>query len=589
MYENKGKIIRKLFADTLLFMILGIVVSTLGMMLDGVIIGNFLGVEHIAAYGLVSPVFAIFSAIGNVFSTGSQAFAAGYMGKGETDKANRVFSMSLISVEIVAVIVAIVCILSLDGIAVVLGASGESAHLAEHVKGYFAGLVIGLPFIVGVSVLNPVMQLDGDRGRTFLATIVMTAVNLTLDLMNVYIFKMGMLGMALATTISYVCAFLTLLLHFRKKNIMFRFTLQKIDFAEMAGVVELGLPGAISILCTTFRSYSINRILLSISDSTAIAAFSVKNSLTSLLSSYCLGIGMTTLMLAGIVLGEEDDTNVRHLIRPAMKYALVGTGVIAVVTYAFASPFALMFLDAGNTDALDLAVRCIRFHAFSMPLCSLVYVIMNFMQGTKNVKMAHMVCILENLVYVVALAAILGFTFGTDGVWAAFPLAEVLMCITLLVIVWVHNKQFPKDIMAFTFLPENFGVAREDVLEMSVTDSGEVMRLSKEAEDFCRAHGADRRRVFLISLAIEEMAGNVIEYGFSDGKKHNMELRLVKKDEDYIIRIRDDCRAFNPLQQLETANAEDPFSNIGIRMVSKMAKSFDYVNTMKINNLIIRV
>lgn len=589
MYQNRGKIVKKLFTDTLVFMIMGIVVSTLGMMLDGVIIGNLLGVEHIAAYGLVAPVFSIFSAIGNVFSTGNQAFAAKYMGKGEIDKANRVFSMSLLSVEIIAILVVVVCVCFQDGITVLLGATGNSAHLAGHVRGYFTGLVIGLPFIVGVSVLNPVMQFDGDRGRAFLSTIVMTVVNLTLDLMNVYIFKMGMLGMALATTISYVCAFFTLLLHFCKKDIIFHLSVPKLDFCEMAGVVGLGLPGAISILCTTFRSYSVNRILLSVSDSTAIAAFSVKNSLTTLLSSYSLGIGMTTLMLAGIVLGEEDGTNVRHLLKAAIKYAIIGTGVIAVVTFVFASPFALMFLDAENTDALSMATRCIRFHTFSMPINSLIYVVMNFMQGTKNVKMANIVCILDNFVYIVILAAVLGLAFGTDGVWVAFPLTEILMCITLCFIVWVHHKKFPKDIMAFAFLPDNFGAAEEDVLEMSVLNAKDVMSLSRETENFCRNHGADRRRTYLISLAVEEMAGNVVKYGFADGKKHNLELRLVKKDEDYIIRIRDDCRVFNPLKQLDETDETDPFSNIGIRMVSKMAKNFDYVNTMKINNLIIRV
>lgn len=589
MYKNDGKIIKNLFTQTLVFMIMGIVVSTFGMMIDGVIIGNLLGVEQIAAYGLVSPVFSIFSAIGSVFSNGMQAFAAKYMGKGETEKANKVFSMSILSVEIVAVITAVLCVIFLDQIAVILGASGESAHLAGEVKQYFVGLIIGLPFIVGVSNLSPVMQLDGDRGRAFMSTIVMTSVNITLDLMNVYVFKFGMFGMALATTISYFCAFVTLLLHFKKKNIMFKFSMQKIDFAEMAGVVGLGLPGATSILCTTFRSYSINQILLSISGSTAIAAFSVKNSLTSLLSSYSLGIGMTTLMLAGIVLGEEDKSNVRHLLKTAMKFAILGTGVIAIFTFIFASPLAMLFLDAENVETLSLAVRCIRFHTVSMPLYSLIYVIMNFMQGTKNVKMAHTVCILDNFVYIVALAAVLGFSFGTDGVWAAFPLTEVAMCLTLLIIVWVKNKKFPNDIMTFAFLPKDFGADEEAVLEMSVSSIEDVIALSKEAENFCKKFGADRQRTFLLALAVEEMAGNIIEYGFKDGKKHNMELRLVKKNNDYILRIRDDCKAFNPLKQLELTDKNDPFSNIGIRMISKMAKSFDYVNTMKINNLIIRV
>ena len=370
---------------------------------------------------------------------------------------------------------------------------------------------------------------------------------------------------------------------------MFKFKFQSIDFKEMLGAISQGLPSAIIILCTTFRTFSINQILLSVSDSTSIAAFSAKNSLTSFLSSYSLGIGMTTLMLAGIVLGEEDRTNVRHLLKTAMKFAIFGTGLIAVITFVFAPSLASMFLDAENTEAVALAARCIRFHTFSMPLYSIIYVIMNFMQGTKNIKMAHMVCILDNFVYIVALAAILGFTFGTDGVWTAFPLTEVLMCITLVCIIIKHNKRFPNDILDFTFLPKNFGVDKKDTLEMSITSIDDVVALSKEAESFCKKHNADKRRTFLIALAIEEMAGNIIEYGFSDGKKHSVELRLVKKDEDFIIRIRDNCKPFNPKQQLELTNSEDPVSNVGIRMISNMAKSFEYVNTMKVNNLIIRV
>lgn len=589
-YKNNGIITKNLFAGTLVFMILGIAVSTLGMMIDGVIIGNMLGVEHIAAYGLVTPLFSIFSALGNVFSTGNQAYVAKYLGKGETEKANRIFVMSFASVEIVAIILIVACVIFSDMIVGFLGAAGESAYLAEHVKGYLLGLIIGLPFIVGVSMLNPIMQLDGDRGRAFLSTIVMTVVNISLDLMNVYVFKLGMFGMAIATTISYLCAFITLLLHFKKKDTTLKLSRPGMDFQEIGSVVNLGLPSAISILCTTFRSFAINQILLSIAGSTAIAAFSVKNSLTSFLSSYSLGIGMTTLMMAGIVVGEEDETNTRHLMKTALKFAIVGTGLIALITFIFASPLAMLFLDAENADAFSMAVRCIRIHTISMPIYSLIYVIMNFMQGTKNVKMAHTVCILDNFVYIVTLAAILGFAFGTDGVWTAFPINEVIMCITLFVMVWIRNKKVPKKVIDFAFLPKNFGMEDEaDVLEMSISDAADVMALSYEAENFCKKHNAKQRQTYFISLAIEEMAGNVIEYGFNDGKKHNLELRLVKKEEDYIIRIRDDCRAFNPLKQLELADKEDTTANIGIRMIAKMAKSFDYVSTMKVNNLIIRV
>lgn len=588
-HQNRGKIVGGMFRETLLFMIMGILVSTLGTLIDGIVIGRLMGVEYMAAYGLVTPMFAVFSALGNVFSSGSQALCAEYMGSGQVEKAARTFSNALVCVEIVAVAVMVISFLFAQPISAFLGASGESAYLLPYVKNYFLGLSVGLPFMVGVSALNPVMQLDGDRGRAFLSTLVMMGVNVAGDLMNVYLFRGGMLGMALATSFSYACAFVVLLLHFCKKDAMLHLRFVRPDMKEGKQIVALGLPGAVSILCTTARSYSMNRILLAIADSTAIAAFSARNSLSSFLTSISLGIGMTTLLIAGIVLGEEDRSNVRNLLKTALGYAVVGMGAVAVLTFLAAPWLASMFMSGGNVQAHALAVRCIRFYTLSMPLSALVYVIMNFLQGTKNIKLAHVVCILDNFGFVVLLAAVLGFIMGTDGVWLSFVLAEIAMCLTLTVITACRNRRFPRDILDFAFLPADFGAKDGDVLEMSIGSRKEVISLSREAEEFCRQHGADMRRTMLIALTVEEMAGNIVAYGFSDGKKHSIELRLVKKDGDFVVSIRDNCRPFNPRKQLELTNPEDPVSNIGIRMISKTAKEFRYVNTMKVNHLIVRV
>ena len=570
-------------------MIMGILVSTLGTLIDGVVIGRLMGVENMAAYGLAMPMFSVFSALGNVFSSGSQAFCAKHMGSGQVAEANRTFSNAFVSVEIVAVLVLVLSVLFSRPISIFLGASGESAYLLPLVNDYFIGRSRGLPFMAGVSVLNPVMQLDGDRGRAFLSTLVMMVVNVAGDLMNVYIFKGGMLGMALATSFSYVCAFVVLLLHFRSEEAMLRLGFVRPDVRESLQMVILGLPGAISILCTTARSYSINRILLSIADSTAIAAFSARNALSSSLSAISLGIGMTTLLLAGIVLGEEDRTSVRRLLKAALGYAAAGMGIIAAAAFLAAPFLASLFMSGNNVEVHALAVRCIRFYTLSMPFSALVYVIMNFLQGTKNIKLAHTVCILDNFGFVVLFAAVLGFAAGTDGVWISFLLAELVMCLTLVLITVCRNGRLPGDILDFAFLPSDFGADPENVLETSIDSREDVIRLSREAEDFCRKHGADRRRTMLIALTVEEMAGNIVDYGFSDGKKHSIELRLVKKDGDFVVSIRDNCRAFNPKKQLELTNPDDPVSNIGIRMISGMAKEFRYVNTMRINHLIVRV
>ena len=88
---------------------------------------------------------------------------------------------------------------------------------------------------------------------------------------------------------------------------------------------------------------------------------------------------------------------------------------------------------------------------------------------------------------------------------------------------------------------------------------------------------------------MEEMAGNIIRHGFQDNKPHCIDIRIVKKNEDLILRLRDDCFPFNPKTYRDMFFPEDVTEHIGIRMVISLAKDVQYVNNMKTNNLTILV
>ncbi len=86
------------------------------------------------------------------------------------------------------------------------------------------------------------------------------------------------------------------------------------------------------------------------------------------------------------------------------------------------------------------------------------------------------------------------------------------------------------------------------------------------------------------------MAGNVIKHGFSaDGKRHSVDLRVVKKDDDVILRIRDDCKEFDPMARTGILDDEDKTKNIGIRLVTGISKDVSYQNLLGLNVLTIRI
>ena len=95
----------------------------------------------------------------------------------------------------------------------------------------------------------------------------------------------------------------------------------------------------------------------------------------------------------------------------------------------------------------------------------------------------------------------------------------------------------------------------------------------------------------ILSLCIEEMGRNIIQYGFSDGKQHYIYLRILAKAGEVILRIRDDCKPFNPLERyrMTIQDENDPAKNIGIRLVMNLSSEVEYLSTFGTNNLIIRI
>lgn len=92
-------------------------------------------------------------------------------------------------------------------------------------------------------------------------------------------------------------------------------------------------------------------------------------------------------------------------------------------------------------------------------------------------------------------------------------------------------------------------------------------------------------------LALEEMAGNIVEHGYpmDNREKHSIDIRVIHREEDVILRLRDDCRPFDPSKRDLLLEPEDKAHNIGIRMVYRIAKEVEYKNLLGCNALTVKI
>ena len=94
------------------------------------------------------------------------------------------------------------------------------------------------------------------------------------------------------------------------------------------------------------------------------------------------------------------------------------------------------------------------------------------------------------------------------------------------------------------------------------------------------------KKAMLIALTIEEMAGNILAY---NDKKVTVDIRLLEKNHYWVLRIRDNGRAFKPTEWNRIHHSDDVGKNIGIRMISGMSERFEYISIMSMNNLLIYI
>jgi 20S proteasome alpha/beta subunit len=139
-------------------------------------------------------------------------------------------------------------------------------------------------------------------------------------------------------------------------------------------------------------------------------------------------------------------------------------------------------------------------------------------------------------------------------------------------------------------LPEDFGISRENEIAVIAGTTKDIEDLSRIAVAFALEHGAERKRAMTYGLITEELSVLLQEHGFSDGKPHSINARLVAKGEDLIVRIRDDCKPFHVTEYYELIKDDrNREKEISLAIIMKMAKDVKYTSAFGANNLIVRI
>lgn len=576
--------IRKLIRQMLAAQILSALTVSLCLLIDSIMIGQFLGVDAIAAYGLANPLLLVIGAIGSMLSAGVQVVCSRSIGKGSQKETNAGYSSAIGIAVIVSGLFLVLAVLLRKPLATLLGA-GTEGNLFRDTSDYIAGFSIGAPGSMGALILVPFLQMAGQSNLLIAAVATMTVADVVLDLLNVLVFNGGMFGMGLASSLSYYAALIVGGIYFCSKRSVFRFSVKQVRKDKIRELLVSGVPTVFNMASTVILTFVLNRILLQPSNggSVAVAAYSVISTIGNSANCISTGVGGVSLTLSGVFYNEEDHTGLKEMLSVMIRRAWM-LGLCLAVLLQFAAPLcvSLFIPDAG--ESRDMAILGVRLFALGMTPCCLINALKNTYQGIGRVRRTEIISVLEGAVLPSLAAWILSLFFHTTGVWFYFLAGELLTLLGVWLIAGKRCGRLLPDADGFLMLPEDFGVPAEDLMERDIRTLQDVSAASEAAGRFCTEHGSSGLVSNRIALCIEEMGINTVTYGFEKEKGRHLSIRVQHKGDRWTLRFRDDCREFNPV----TYAANQPKSEgNGIRLVLAMADEVRYTYSMNLNNITI--
>lgn len=566
----------KILKSHLFVTILVALSATLSIVLNNLIVGMYFGADELTVYGLSVPILLLFTAFSGVFGNGGTIICSRYLGLGDVRAIRNNFTIATMITLVIGVLFTIIVMLTLEPLTVALGANSSLQATMER---YVLGLALSsIPYLIAQNMLLYI-RMDGSQKLALVAiaiTIISDAVFAAWSANG----ELGMIGVGLAFGVSNLLCMAICSLHFLKKNRKLGFSKIYGMKSELSLIVSAGIPTAINRGSQTIKNFILNNFLMACVGASAVVALSVQTSVYQFTIALCTGYGLVVTMMCGIFYAERDKSSMESTLRVSIKSGIIVSAVVAAVIYIFAPEVVSMFIrDGGDPGECILAVRLFT---LSLPTSTVCLIFLYMHQSLGNMVMCNSISITRGFLYIVLISILLYPVMGTYAVWISFVMADVLSIFTLFAIIRLKTGHFPRNWGDLVATPKGFSNVSEIYSASIHNNMDEVMELTSVIEKACLDKGVDSERSLKVALCIEEMAGNVVKFAFTESGEHCMDIRVLMQDGDLIFRLRDDGIAFNPL-------VSDSDDHLGIKVVKAMAKSISYNNAVGLNNLTVVV
>ena len=565
-------------------------VSSVNSIVCSLAAGNLLGAYTMSAVGLYLPVNMFLNAVIAMLQGGTAIQSGKYIGENAREQMQNAFSLNMIvSLLFSAVVTVVFLVLGTFNLTHLVTADPA---LQDTFGDYLRGQAVGvLPMVVG-GQLSAFLSLENRQKVTTAATVSCVIVSLLANLVFLRVLNLGAFGLALSTSVGMWMFFAIQAVGFfgRRNGYRFSLSLHGLRWNDLGTILKVGLPGAVNFGYQAVRGLILNRLILQYAGTDGLSAFAANDALLRLFWAVPFGMVAVGRMAFSVSVGEEDREALKAVMRAVMRRYVPLMVLVSASIILLAHPLTRLYYRNTSDPVYAMTVLGFRILPAAMPISVFTLNYACYGQTSGKLRLVHLLSLMNGLLSVVILSALLLPSMGMAGVDTAHVLSGVLQIIIILVYACIKKRGLPRsldDLMAF---PPDFGVPESEWMNLTVRTMEDVISVSRTLEHFCLSRGTDRRRSCFAALAMEEMAGNIVRHGFSgSNSRQEAVIRVTRKGNDLILRIRDNGRYLNPVERLQMMDPEDRVSNVGLRLARRCASEMQYQSILGLNVLTLRI
>lgn len=414
-------------------MIISMLVQAFYNMVDSLYVSQ-LGQDAFNAVSLSFPIQNIMIAIASGTGTGVVTLISKSLGEQNYDKANK-FASNGIFLAVCSYI--LMLIFGVFGVEVFFRSQTNIQGIIDGGIEYLSICTILSFGLFGQIVMERIMQSTGKSALSMWTQLVGAVTNIILDPFFIFGWwffpELGVAGAAVATVAGQILSMIVgiILHHYLNKEIRIQIKGFKPNGRLILAIYKIGIPSTLTIGIGSVMTFMMNKLLIAIeTTATAAAVFGAYFKVQSFFVMPVIGLANSMNPIVGFNYGARNKNRMLGTYRLAIMYAICYM-IFATIVF-LAIPGVLLKIFNASDVMLKIGIPAFRIVSISFIFAAYGIVTSQFFMACGKSFLALLMSVARQLVVLIPVAYLLGYTLGHEYVWLAIPagdLASTLMAV----------------------------------------------------------------------------------------------------------------------------------------------------------------